>query len=222
MKNTFQIAVVAGLIFGGAATPNLHGQSFLVSNLDAMTATDADGTIATTFWAASYFQTGVDVSTLHSVVMPIENFEGVDEFISIYSNVSTNSVNQPNARLVSLGNPQSFGSGNQLRFTPDTAFEFQASTIYWMVLRAGISSTNSFTFQFTSSTNEMSNREWTIGDLSSNSFNRGNTWNVDSNFPGAIRFGIIPEPAEYALMSALMIGAFILVRRRMRIVRTRN
>ena len=184
-----------------------QAQVFIVHNLDV--ATDST-TIDPNNWRAVSFTTGSEATTLAGLVTRLGGFgETSGNSISLYDNVS----NLPGSSVVSfLDNPQDLGSNNEFRLSYDGTFELAASTTYWVVFGAA-SGGGDYNVFWTSSTSETGDAGWSIGDTRLRSTDLGASWITQSS--SSIPIGIIvPEPSEYAFAIALVMGIFILVRRR--------
>lgn len=185
---------------------NLPGESTTVIH-----ETDEFGFVPdTTIWLASPFTTGPQESTISSMITRLQSFGGSNEFVSIY----TDSSGEPGTSFGTfLDNPTDLGTNDQFRFTPNGTITLSANTTYWMVFGVSGSQNTEFNVFWTDSADETGAPGWSIGDRYS-TFN-GSTWSFPSlSGNSAVQFGIVPEPADYALAIGGMLCIFIFIRRR--------
>ena len=188
-----------------------HAQSFVVSNLDEP-ATFEFAFAEPARWISTSFATGSQPARLDRLTVELQTYDD-DDFIALYSNSSTNSPLNELFRF--LNPPEALAEVDRFRFNAPTAGDVNmlaADTTYWLVF--GVPS-GDYTFGSTLSSSETG--QWDIGEFETRRSNdMGLTW--PTTLTSYARFRIdattIPEPSEYAFAIALVMGIFILVRRR--------
>ena len=91
------------------------------------------------------------------------------------------------------------------------------NSTYWVIYTSQESDGDAFNIDLVEGSGETSMDGWLIGDALFSSLDQGGSWTFTSSEParfGIDAFAVVPEPGGVAIVTSLILGTFVLRRRR--------